>query len=92
MAWEAGKDLSIEDVEVAPPKANEVRIEIYYTGVCHTGSFAVFTQREGKREWATGKTQKAFSPPPLSSPPQFWSNVRQMRTRCRARIPRGPSP
>lgn len=37
MAWEAGKDLSIEDVEVQPPKAHEVRIEIYYTGVCHTG-------------------------------------------------------
>ena len=37
IAWEAGKDLSIEDIEVAPPKAHEVRIEIYYTGVCHTG-------------------------------------------------------
>jgi hypothetical protein len=37
VAWEAGKDLSIEDVEVAPPQAHEVRIEIYYTGVCHTG-------------------------------------------------------
>ena len=39
MAWEAGKDLTIEDIEVGPPKANEVRIEIYYTGVCHTGEF-----------------------------------------------------
>jgi Zn-dependent alcohol dehydrogenase len=38
VAWEAGKDLSIEDIEVAPPKAHEVRIEIYYTGVCHTGT------------------------------------------------------
>lgn len=37
VAWEAGKDLSIEDVEVAAPKAGEVRIEVYYTGVCHTG-------------------------------------------------------
>lgn len=27
----------MEDIEVAPPKAHEVRIEIYYTGVCHTG-------------------------------------------------------
>lgn len=36
VAWEAGKDLTIEDAEVAPPKAHEVRIEIYYTGVCHT--------------------------------------------------------
>lgn len=39
VAWEAGKDLTLEDIEVAPPKANEVRIEIYYTGVCHTGRF-----------------------------------------------------
>lgn len=39
VAWEAGKDLSIEEIEVAPPKAHEVRIEIYYTGVCHTGAF-----------------------------------------------------
>ncbi|KFY78800.1 hypothetical protein V498_09050, partial [Pseudogymnoascus sp. VKM F-4517 (FW-2822)] len=36
VAWEAGKPLTIEDIEVAPPRANEVRIEIYYTGVCHT--------------------------------------------------------
>lgn len=39
VAWEAGKDLSLETIEVAPPKAHEVRIEIYYTGVCHTGQF-----------------------------------------------------
>lgn len=37
VAWEAGKELSIEEIEVAPPRAHEVRIEIYYTGVCHTG-------------------------------------------------------
>ena len=40
VAWEAGKDLSIEDVEVAPPKAHEVRIQVHYTGVCHTGQYA----------------------------------------------------
>ena len=40
VAWEAGQELSIEDIEVAPPRANEVRIEIYYTGVCHTGMCA----------------------------------------------------
>lgn len=39
VAWEAGKELSIEEIEVAPPKAHEVRIQIYYTGVCHTGMF-----------------------------------------------------
>ena len=36
-AWKAGEPLKIETIEVAAPKANEVRIEIYYTGVCHTG-------------------------------------------------------
>ncbi|KAF2670492.1 formaldehyde dehydrogenase, glutathione dependent [Microthyrium microscopicum] len=41
VAWEAGKDLVIEDIEVAPPKAHEVRIEIYYTGVCHTDAYTL---------------------------------------------------
>ncbi|EON64038.1 S-(hydroxymethyl)glutathione dehydrogenase [Coniosporium apollinis CBS 100218] len=41
VAWEAGKDLSVEDVEVAPPKAHEVRIQIYYTGVCHTDAYTL---------------------------------------------------
>ncbi|KAM0307090.1 hypothetical protein ACHAO8_010638 [Botrytis cinerea] len=41
VAWEAGQELSIEDIEVAPPKANEVRIEIYYTGVCHTDAYTL---------------------------------------------------
>ncbi|KAK2681023.1 Polyketide synthase, enoylreductase domain [Fusarium oxysporum f. sp. vasinfectum] len=41
VAWEAGKPLSIEDIEVAPPKANEVRIQIYYTGVCHTDAYTL---------------------------------------------------
>ncbi|XP_026852469.2 alcohol dehydrogenase class-3 [Electrophorus electricus] len=36
VAWEAGKPLSVEEVEVAPPKAHEVRVKIHATGVCHT--------------------------------------------------------
>lgn len=28
VAWEPGKPLSIEEVEVAPPKAHEVRIKV----------------------------------------------------------------
>ncbi len=39
VAWEAKKPLSIEEVEVAPPHAKEVRIKILYTGVCHTGTY-----------------------------------------------------
>ncbi|OBT82659.1 hypothetical protein VE02_07931 [Pseudogymnoascus sp. 03VT05] len=41
VAWEAGKPLSIETIEVAAPKANEDRIEIYYTGVCHTDAYTL---------------------------------------------------
>jgi len=41
VAWEAGKELTLEDIEVAPPKAHEVRIEIYYTGVCHTDAYTL---------------------------------------------------
>ncbi|CAK7222741.1 formate dehydrogenase (NAD+) [Sporothrix curviconia] len=41
IAWEAGKELSIEDVEVGPPRAHEVRIEILYTGVCHTDAYTL---------------------------------------------------
>ncbi|WVQ86178.1 S-(hydroxymethyl)glutathione dehydrogenase [Cryptococcus sp. DSM 104549] len=41
IAWEAGKPLSIETVEVAPPKDGEVRIKILYTGVCHTDAYTL---------------------------------------------------
>lgn len=41
VAWEAGKPLSIEEVQVAPPKAGEVRIKIHATGVCHTDAFTL---------------------------------------------------
>lgn len=41
VAWEAGKDLSIETIEVAPPKKGEVRIKILYTGVCHTDAYTL---------------------------------------------------
>lgn len=41
VAWEAKKPLSIEEVEVAPPKAGEVRIKILGTGVCHTDAYTL---------------------------------------------------
>jgi len=41
VAWEAGKDLTIEDVEVGAPRAHQVRIQIYYTGVCHTDAYTL---------------------------------------------------
>lgn len=41
VAWQAGKPLSVEEVQVAPPKAGEVRIKIIATGVCHTDAFTL---------------------------------------------------
>lgn len=41
VAWEAGKPLSIETVDVAPPKAGEVLVRIVATGVCHTDAFTL---------------------------------------------------
>ncbi|CAN6475764.1 unnamed protein product [Victoria cruziana] len=39
VAWEAGKPLVMEEVEVAPPQAMEVRVKILFTSLCHTDVF-----------------------------------------------------
>lgn len=41
VAWEAGKPLEIEEVEVAAPKQGEVLVRIIATGVCHTDAFTL---------------------------------------------------
>ncbi|OLL24115.1 putative S-(hydroxymethyl)glutathione dehydrogenase 1 [Neolecta irregularis DAH-3] len=41
IAWAPSEPLSIEEVEVAPPKAHEVRIKILYTGCCHTDAYTI---------------------------------------------------
>lgn len=41
VAWAAGEDLSIEDIQVAPPRAHEVRIRILYNGLCHTDAYTL---------------------------------------------------
>ncbi|MDZ7686158.1 MAG: S-(hydroxymethyl)glutathione dehydrogenase/class III alcohol dehydrogenase [Gammaproteobacteria bacterium] len=41
VAWEAGKPLAIEEIEVAGPKAGEVLIRNVATGVCHTDAFTL---------------------------------------------------
>jgi len=49
VAWEPKKPLTIEEVEVAPPKAGEVRIKVLSTGVCHTDAYTLSGQdSEGK--------------------------------------------
>jgi S-(hydroxymethyl)glutathione dehydrogenase / alcohol dehydrogenase len=41
VAWQAGKPLSIEEVDVAAPKKGEVLVRIVATGVCHTDAFTL---------------------------------------------------
>ena len=41
VAWRAGKPLTIEQVDVAGPKAGEVLVRIVATGVCHTDAFTL---------------------------------------------------
>ncbi len=41
VAWEAGKPLEIEEVDVAAPKEGEVLVRIVATGVCHTDAYTL---------------------------------------------------
>ncbi len=41
VAFEAGKPLSIETVQLEGPKAGEVMVEIHATGICHTDEFTL---------------------------------------------------
>lgn len=41
IAWEAGKPLIIDEVDVAGPKAGEVMVKLTATGVCHTDAFTL---------------------------------------------------
>uniref|UniRef100_A0A8D0HD39 alcohol dehydrogenase n=1 Tax=Sphenodon punctatus TaxID=8508 RepID=A0A8D0HD39_SPHPU len=41
ICWEPKKPLSIEEVEVAPPKAHEVRIKILATGICRSDDHVI---------------------------------------------------
>jgi S-(hydroxymethyl)glutathione dehydrogenase/alcohol dehydrogenase len=41
IAWEAGKPLAIEEIDLAGPKAGEVLVRIVATGVCHTDAYTL---------------------------------------------------
>ena len=41
VAWEAGKPLEIEEIELAGPKKGEVLVKNVATGVCHTDAFTL---------------------------------------------------
>ncbi|XP_034051142.1 alcohol dehydrogenase 1-like [Thalassophryne amazonica] len=45
VAWEPSKPLVIEEIEVAPPQANEVRIKIVANAVCHTDLYHLFESK-----------------------------------------------
>lgn len=52
IAWKAGAPLTIEDVDLAGPRAGEVLVEVKATGICHTDYYTL-----------SGATRKASSPP-----------------------------
>ncbi|CAG9310026.1 unnamed protein product [Blepharisma stoltei] len=39
VCWGPRQPLAIEEIEVHPPRRGEVRIQVLYTGVCHTDAF-----------------------------------------------------
>ncbi len=41
VAFEAGKPLSIETVQLEGPKEGEVLVEVKATGICHTDKFTL---------------------------------------------------
>src|SRR3954447_22052083 len=41
VAWKAGQPLTIEEVDVAGPRAGEVLIELKATGICHTDYYTL---------------------------------------------------
>lgn len=59
VAWEAGKPLVIEEVEVAPPQAMEVRIKILFTSLCHTDVY--FWEAKVYRTWLSNCLSKYVS-------------------------------
>ena len=41
VAWEAGKPLTIEEIEIGGPQAGEVLVEVMATGICHTDAYTL---------------------------------------------------
>lgn len=41
VAWEAKRDLEIEEIEIGGPRAGEVLVRIVATGVCHTDAYTL---------------------------------------------------
>merc|ERR1712179_457704 len=41
VAWEAKKPLDVTDIQVAPPKAGEVRVKVISNALCHTDIYTL---------------------------------------------------
>jgi S-(hydroxymethyl)glutathione dehydrogenase/alcohol dehydrogenase len=41
VAWEAGKPLEIETIDLAPPREGECLVRLAATGVCHTDAYTL---------------------------------------------------
>jgi S-(hydroxymethyl)glutathione dehydrogenase/alcohol dehydrogenase len=41
VAWEAGKPLTVETIDIEGPKAGEVLVEVMATGICHTDAYTL---------------------------------------------------
>ena len=41
VAWKAGQPLVIEQVDLQPPQAGEVLVQLVATGVCHTDAYTL---------------------------------------------------
>ena len=72
VAFEAGKDLEIVEVDLEGPKPGEVLVEIKATGICHTdaftlsgedpeGAFPAILGHEGRRHCARSRQRRDLS-------------------------------
>ncbi|CAD6892803.1 unnamed protein product [Tilletia caries] len=41
VAWEADKPVTLETIEVGAPRKGEVRVQVLYTGICHTDMYTL---------------------------------------------------
>ncbi|KTW29379.1 hypothetical protein T552_01333 [Pneumocystis carinii B80] len=48
IAWELGKELSYEEIEVLAPKAHEVRVKIIWSALCHTDVYTLMGKDEAR--------------------------------------------
>jgi hypothetical protein len=64
VCWGAGEPLKIEEVEVAPPQAHEVRIKILYTGASVPPPIFVYARSLASQAYATPTSILAAAPIP----------------------------